>query len=304
MKVKNMAALDLRLLLVFDAVRIERSVSRAAVRLGLTQPAVSHAIARLRRLFSDEVFVRTPRGMESTAFANQVAPQVSAILNGVSDLLSRQDSFEAARATRRFVIGMTDYAAFVVMPTLAKRLERLAPDVELVVRATDRISGPGMLEREEVELVVGGSFSRRADYLSSSALFVERSICAARHDHPAFRGRLTRRAYVAARHLHVSPWGERGYIDEMLGRQRVSRRIGVTVSHFLLAPAILEQTDLVATLPERVARPLSGRFALSLQDPPFPLGETAISQYWHRHLDGNRGLAWLRGEIEAVARDL
>jgi len=304
MKKMHLAPIDLGLLVVFDAVRVERSVSRAAQRLGLTQPAVSHAIGRLRQLFKDEIFVRTARGMEPTPFAGQITTRVSAVLHGVTELVAGQEEFEPARAARRFVIGMTDYAAFVVMPSLTQRLQVRSPKVELVVRATDRSSGLGMLEREEVELVVGGSLSHPAEYVSSSPLYVERSMCAGRRGHPALRRSLTRRSYLAARHLHVSPWGERGFIDEMLGRHGVSRRIAVTVSHFLLAPAILEQTDLIATLPLRMLTPMAERFALRLREPPFDLGETQIFQHWHRHLDANPGIAWLRSEIEAAAKAL
>jgi DNA-binding transcriptional LysR family regulator len=303
MKVINLHAVDLNLLVVIDALVTERSVSRAARRLHLTQPAVSHALGRLRTLFGDRLFVRTPLGMAPTSFTEHIAPRIAAMLQGVSDLLTRQEAaaFEAASSQRRFNVGMTDYTAFVLMPALARHLEACAPHVELVVRPTDRVSGIGMIDREEVELVIGGTFPSQPSYLSSAPLLSEKSLCAARSGHPAFARRLTRRAYLSGLHLHVSPWGERGYIDDVLHRQRVSRRIGLTIGHFLLAPAILEQTDLIATLPERVVRPMATRFALSVSEPPFDLGATEILQYWHRRLDANAGLLWLRQQVAAIA---
>ena len=299
----NLAAVDLNLLVVLDAVMTERSVSRAARRLHLTQPAVSHALGRLRTLFGDRLFVRTPLGMAPTSFTEQIAPRVAVTLHGISDMLSGQSSaFDATHSQRRFVVGMTDYTAFVLVPALARHLQAQAPQVELVVRPTDRVSGMGMIDREEVELVIGGTFPNQPHYISSSPLLVEKSLCAARRGHPAFARKLTRRGYLAHLHLHVSPWGERGQIDDALSRYGVFRRIGLTIGHFLLAPAILEQTNLIATLPERVARPMATRFALSVSEPPFDLGATEIVQYWHRRLDANAGLQWLRQQIAATAQ--
>jgi DNA-binding transcriptional LysR family regulator len=303
MKTINLRSVDLNLLVVVDAVMTERSVSRAARRLHLTQPAVSHALRRLRTLFGDRLFVRTPLGMSPTSLTEHIAPRIAAILHGISDLLTGQQAaaFEAARSQRRFIVGMTDYTAFVLLPALARHLEARAPHIELVVRPTDRVSGVGMIDREEVELVIGGTFPNQPNYLCSSPLLSEKSLCAARRDHPAFVRKVTRRAYLSNLHLHVSPWGERGYIDEVLNRHGVSRRIGLTIGHFLLAPAILEQTDLIATLPERVVQPMAARFALSVSEPPFDLGATEIVQYWHRRLDANAGLLWLRQQIAAIA---
>jgi DNA-binding transcriptional LysR family regulator len=299
----NLLAVDLNLLVVLDAVMTERSVSRAARRLHLTQPAVSHALSRLRALFGDRLFVRTPHGMSPTSLTEHIAPRVAATLHSINDLLSGQEAvaFDAARSQRRFVVGMTDYTAFVLMPSLARQLEKQAPQVELVVRPTDRVSGMGMIDREEVELVIGGTFPNQPNYLCSAPLLTEKSLCAARRDHPAFARKLTRRAYVSNLHLHVSPWGERGYIDDVLHRHGVSRRIGLTIGHFLLAPAILEQSSLIGTLPERVVRPMAARFALAVSEPPFDLGVTEIVQYWHRRLDASPGLRWLRQQIAAIA---
>jgi len=301
----HLPAIDLNLLVVLDAILKERSVSRAARRLHLTQPAVSHALRRLRALFGDRLFVRTPLGMEPTTLAEQLAPRIAATLDGIADMVSGGEAsvFEASSA-RRFTVGMTDYLAFVLLPRLAREVHSHAPQVALVVRPTDRVSGLGMLDREEVDLVIGGAFPSQPHHINASALFEEPSVCLARAGHSAFARRLSRRRYLEALHLHVSPWGDRGSIDAELARQGVSRRIAVTVGHFLLAPAILEQTDLIATLPARLARPWAERFGLSLSDPPFDLGLTPIAAYWHRRQDQNPGLVWLRNCVAEIARDL
>ena len=286
----------------------QKSAASRGPRAGctLTQPAVSHALGRLRTLFADRLFVRTPLGMEPTSLAEQLAPRIAATLEGIGEILTGREAsaFDAARSVRRFSVGMTDYLAFVLLPRLAREVQARAPQVELVVRPTDRVSGLGMLDREEVDLVIGGAFPSQPHHISAAALFDERSLCLARAGHPAFARRLKRRGYLEALHLHVSPWGDRGSLDAALSRHGVSRRIAVTVGHFLLAPAILEDTDLIATLPARLARPWAERFGLSVSDPPFDLGVTPIAAYWHRRQDQNPGLLWLRDRLADIARDL
>ncbi len=300
----NLSAIDLNLLVVFDAIMSERSVSNAARRLNLTQPALSHALNRLRALFGDPLFIRSPTGMRPTAFAEHIAARVASVLQEVHIILSPADEFDASRSNRRFVIGMTDYVAYVLMPELTRRQQTLAPDIELLIRPASRGNGVAMIEQNEVDLVIVGAPKNLPRFISSSPLLLEHSVCAARRGHPAFAGKLTAKSYLAWPHLHISPWGEPGYIDEMLARHQASRRIAVTIGHFLLAPAILEKTDLIATMPRRIAQPMSERFNLALAPPPFDLGQTEIMQIWHRRFDDDHSLRWLRQQITATAAEL
>jgi DNA-binding transcriptional LysR family regulator len=158
-----------------------------------------------------------------------------------------------------------------------------------------------MIERNEIDLFIGAAMHDSPSFLVSTALYTDESVCVARRDHPAFARRLTAARFLACEHLHVSPWGEPGFIDEMLSRQRSARRIAMTIGHFLLAPAILEQTDLVAILPSRVAIPMAKRYRLALQPPPFDLGVTQIVQTWHRRYDTDAGLRWLREQLASAS---
>ncbi|MDC7789868.1 LysR substrate-binding domain-containing protein [Rhodoplanes sp. TEM] len=301
MQQTNLRAVDLNLLVVLDALAAERSVTRAAARLHLTQPAVSHALARLRALFGDPLFVRTPAGLSPTAAALRLAPRVAAVLAEIGGLLAPGERFDPATARRRFTLGMSDYAAFVVLPALAAALRAQAPRVELVVRHTSHASGFALLEDGGAELIVG-HFPKPPARIVQAPLFAETFLCAARKDHPAFARRLTAARWAALDHLQVSLSGEpSGMVDEALRRKGVRRRVVTTVGHFLVAPEILAATDLVATEPARVLGPLAARLGLATRPPPVPLPGFAVVQAWPRRLTADDGLAWLRRAVAAAA---
>jgi DNA-binding transcriptional LysR family regulator len=151
----NLAAVDLNLLVVFDAVMAERSVTRAALRVRLTQPAVSHALSRLRALFRDPLFVRTPAGMEPTPLALGLGPRIAAVLDEIGAILAPGRDFDPATSDRTFTVGMSDYAAAVFLPGLARRVEATAPGITLVARHTSHATGIETLDSDEALLVVG-----------------------------------------------------------------------------------------------------------------------------------------------------
>lgn len=295
----NLTAVDLNLLVVFDAVMAERSVTRAAGRLRLTQPAVSHALARLRGLFRDPLFVRTPAGMEPTPTALALGPRIAAVLHEVGAMLAPAEAFDPAASDRVFTLGMSDYAAAVFLPALARRMERSAPAVTLVVLHTSHVAGIGMLDAGEAELVVG-NFPEPPRRLGSELLYREAFLCALRPRHPALAGGLNLKAYLRCAHLNVSLHGEpTGYIDRILDRARHRRRVALTVGHFLVAADIAAATDLVATEPARVLEPAAAR--LELREPPFPVPTFTVVQLWPRRLTTDPGHAWLRRQIAAAS---
>lgn len=208
----NLAGVDLNLLVLFDALIVEGNVTRAAVRVGLTQPAASHALNRLRALFKDPLFVRTPSGMAPTPLANEVAGPIRSALDQVRSVLTPAKAFDPAQSERVFTIGLSDYAAFLLLPALLGRIERRAPYVRLVVRTTNHISGLAMIEAGDVELIAG-NFPDPAPHMSENLLCREDFICAGRRDHPVLAEGLDVATYLNLRHLHVSLKGEpQGYI--------------------------------------------------------------------------------------------
>lgn len=289
---------DLNLLVVFRHLLAERSVSRAAEALGLSQPAVSNALARLRKLLGDELFLRTPSGMQPTPFAEQLADSVTYGLGMLHSALNQRSTFEPATSERAFVVEMTDIGEIYFLPPLMEVLRKHAPGVTL---STYR-AAPGPLrddlEAGRVDLAVGllpglkaGFFQRR--------LFTQRYVCLFRKGHPlARRKRFTLEDFTAAEHLLVASAGTgHGQVDEILKRSGIERRVVLTVPHFVAVGHILQATDLVATVPERFADRMVRPFGLATAPHPATLPEVAINVFWHAKFHREPGNQWLRGLI-------
>lgn len=302
MKTVHLANVDLNLLVVFDALVAEQHATRAAERIGLTQPAVSHALNRLRALFGDPLFVRSPRGMVPTPLARDIAPSVRSILKQVEGVLLGGRAFDPAESTRHFTLGLSDYAAFVLLPRLTARLDREAPGVSLIIRNTSRGVGLSMLEDGAAELIAG-NFPEPPAHMREELLYEEDFICAGRSDHAGLDGSIDLDRYLALRHLQVSMKGNpRGYVDAVLAEQGLKRTVAVTVGHFLTAPMLVDVTDLIATEPRRLFAPLAGRLPLKLFPPPFDIPPFRVVQTWHARHDADPGHQWLRRVLREVGQ--
>lgn len=304
MQTINLAGIDLNLLVIFDALMAERNVTRAALRVGLTQPATSHALTRLRGLFNDQLFVRTPKGMVPTTLAEEIAGVIRSALDQVESVLTAERPFEPSQSNRVFTIGLSDYAAFLLLPGLLERIEGRAPNVRLVVRSTSHVLGLAMIEANEVELIAG-NFPEPPAHMSEELLCLEEFVCAGRGDHPYLNDNLSVEAYLALRHLHVSLKGEpQGYLDDIIRSRGLRRQVVVTVGHFLLAPFLLSSTDAVATEPRRIMEPLGKLLNLKLIPPPVDIPPFEVTQVWHKRHDPDRGHTWLRDLIREVSANL
>lgn len=302
MKKIHLSGVDLNLLVVFDALAKECHATRAAERIGLTQPAVSHALNRLRALFGDPLFVRSPRGMVPTPRAQELAPSVQSILEQVESALLGGRSFDPASSTRQFTLGLSDYAAFVLLPRLTARLDREAPGVSLIVRNTSRSVGLPMLEDGAVELIAG-NFPEPPMHMREELLYEEDFICAGRGDHSGLDGVIDLDRYLSLRHLQVSMKGNpRGYVDAVLAEKGLKRNVAVTVGHFLMAPMLVDASDLVATEPRRLFAPLAGRLPIRLFQPPIDLPLFRVVQTWHGRHDADPGHQWLRRVLREVGQ--
>ncbi|MEZ2131317.1 MULTISPECIES: LysR family transcriptional regulator [unclassified Sinorhizobium] len=302
MKTINIAGIDLNLLVVFDALVSERHATRAAERIGLTQPAVSHALNRLRALFEDPLFVRAPRGMMPTPAALEAAPVIRSILEQVEAVLRGGRIFDPKESTRQFVLGLSDYAAFVLLPRLTARIERDAPNASLVIRNTSHGVGLPMLEEASVELIAG-NFPAPPSHMCEELLYKEDFVCAGRGDHPALANSLDIDRYLSLRHLQVSTRGDsHGYVDFVLAERGLKRKVAVTVGHFLMAPLLVDSSDLLATEPRRLFMPLANRLPLRLCPPPIEIPPFRVVQAWHSRHDSDPGHQWLRRVIREVAQ--
>ena len=293
--------LDTTALLVFNTLVEEASVSRTAARLGMTQSAVSHALARLRALWRDPLFVRGGGAMRPTQKALALAPGVATALGELKALVDHGAVFDQARQRRRFVLGMSDYAASVFLPALSARSAAVFDRITFLVRHTSRSIGFGMLDRGEVECIVG-NFPAAPKRLRQRILFEDRFICALNADSPLARGDFTLDRYLEARHVHVSLAGEpAGLPDQFLSRLGRKRQVAMTVGHFLVLPQILAASPLVATEPRAVVEPFQQAYGLALRAPPFDTDAFAFSVVWHGRSDGDPALAWLLQELATIA---
>jgi DNA-binding transcriptional LysR family regulator len=298
----DVTSFDLNLLKAFDALYAERHVTRAGQRIGLSQSAMSGALVRLRELFKDELFVRSPTGMQPTPRADDLAGPVSAALRLVRNVL-RGDAFEPATADHTITVAMTDYAAFVLLPPLLARLAVEAPGINVQVRGIfGRVEALDLLESGEANLAIGFPVDASASILVHP-LLQEDFACIARRGHPAFAQGSGLDAFAAAPHLLVSPEGDRtGLVDHRLAALGLERRIVLSLPQFLVAPFIIAETNLVATLASRVARRFAGAdLGVAVHEPPIALPSWPLVMMWHRRVDDHHATTWLRDCIVDVS---
>src|ERR1044071_2825939 len=247
----NVQDIDLNLLRVFDAVLHERGVTPAAGRLGLTQPAVSNALARLRALFGDPLFLLTPGGMDASPFAGELAGPVRQALALLESALAHGPGFDPATSNRAFRFYMSDLGQIEFLPPLVERVQREAPGVRLEAAGLDVEDITAALAAGALDLAVGflpglGAPVRR------TALFRDPYVCLMRADHRIKA--LTKKNCLSASHVLVTYRGGHRVIEEAFERAGIARRIALRVPHFTVVPMVLERTDLILTLPARVAR--------------------------------------------------
>ncbi len=289
----DIGALEIRLLEVFEAILRHRSVTLAADALGVTQPAVSQALGKLRRCLGDALFVRTPQGMEPTARGAELAEPIAAMLALARERLARPARFEPARAERTFSVFASDAGAAVFAPRVVQRLARVAPGVRLCVMPMARGRFPAALAEGEADLAFG-SFPALGAGFYQQRLYDDEYVCAARRG--AVKEPLTTARFLAARHVLVSAEGT-GHAHAAVERQLADMlgpgRIVVRVPNFLAALPIATQSDCILTVPRRVALGL-GAARLRLHAPPLVLPRFEVRQYWHERQHADAANRWFR----------
>lgn len=290
--------IDLNLLVIFQQLLQERRVSAVAANLGLSQPTVSNALNRLRQQLGDDLFLRTSRGMEPTAFAMQLAEPISYALSAIHETLNQRTRFEPANSGRQFMVGMNDIGEIYFLPKLMKILADIAPGVSV---STIRTTGANLAEAMEagrVDLAIGwlphlksGFFQRR--------LFVQEHVCLFRSGHALDKSSpLTIEEFEAAEHVVVSSVGTgHATVDGHIEKLGVKRRAVLTVPHFVAVGHILANTDMIATVPERFARHCLTPFNLKFATLPLKLPEVGVNLFWHSRFHKDSGNQWLRGLI-------
>lgn len=296
----NLRALDLNLLVALDALLRERHVSRAAERVGLSQPAMSNALGRLRRLFGDDLLVRTSGGMQPTPRALELAAPLEALLRQVERLMQPQAAFDAERSDRRFALRLSDLLALLLLPALQAAVERQAPRASLDIVHLPPAATVDALERGEVDAAVSMGLEH-GGAIRSRVLLRDRMVCVLRRGHPAAGEPLTLERFLALRHLKVSQSpSDRRFADDVLAPLKQERTVALNVPSWLVAGPVLAASDLVAVMPARLAEALA---AGSLVVRELPLAAAAFDWrlYWHRRDDASPPNVWLRERLAEVA---
>lgn len=297
----HLETLDLNLLHLLDALLAERSVSKAAARVGLSQSAASHALRRLRAHLDDPLLVRTAQGMALTERAQRMREPLRRALEDLAHALAPPPAFSPATEKRTFFIIAADYAQCVLLPPLLRALEASAPDITLTILPfTDAIERELSERRADLALVV--QYDPHPG-LCVQAVLRERLLCVVRRDHPQIQDDLTLDAFLRLRHVRIAPRGRAGsVVDSALDAGGHTRRVSVSVPNFLSAPYLVARTDLVVTLAERLARQLAAWLPLRLFEPPLPLPGFTLSMLWDAQLDADPASRWLREQIRLVAK--
>jgi len=296
-------AIDLNLLVVFDAVMRERNVTRAGERLGLSQPAMSHALNRLRHMLKDDLFVRSPNGMLPTPRAEELALPVRSALDGLQYSLEPAE-FIASEATRSFRIAVDNYSAIVLVGPLAARIAKVAPGVTLEFRPSGTLAILDLLDRGELDLAVG-PMPGQGERFSRQSLLRDDFVVIMRKGHPAAAARdLSMEKFAALSHLDISsvPYGT-DFVDQALARRKLARRIQLRAP-FLSAVRILIASDMVSVLRRRVAEEVVRYRPLVIRALPHPSPMMETAMLWPRWLDNQPGHRWLRDMVGAAVKAL
>ena len=299
----SLAALDLNLLVVFDAVFAERHISRAARRLGKSQPAVSGALARLRSLLDDPLFVRDGAGVRPTRLAREMATPIREALQLLNEPLRRERDYAPATSARTFHLNLNDYTQTILLPRLLAHLKEHAPNVHLATTSLPVDEMESALKRGALDLAVD-CHTVNGVGLYQQKLFDDEFVCLVRKGHPSVRGSLTRAQFATLRHGVIKHGPVPGLIERLLTRAKVNRDALVTFPHCLLAPFIAARTDLIVTVPKREALDFVDLLPLRMFPPPQPMGQFTVRAFWSE--EGHRDPAnrWLRATIKEICSHL
>lgn len=296
--------LDLNLLVVFDALMETRSVTRAAERIGLTQPATSAALRRLRDYFGDEIVVAVGKRMHPTPFAEGLHPQIQLALRGVERAITTPTRFDPATSNRRFRIIGSDYIMVAVLVPLIERFARTAPGVRVEILQPNEHSATELEQGRADLLITPEPFL--ASWHPHEVLFVEEQVVVGWAQNPVFERGLTEEDFYAAGHVTVAFGASRtpAFADSTLSRRGRERLVEVTVSSFASAPWFIEGTRRLAVLHERLVRQIGRRFNLSWASMPFDFPKMQEMMQFHESRADDAGLTWLRQQMREVAAEV
>jgi DNA-binding transcriptional LysR family regulator len=303
----NLASTDLNLLVAFDALMAERSVTRAGQRIGLGQPGMSAALARLRATFRDELFVRTPgKPMRPTKRAIALHAPVAEILARVSRVLDARTTFDPATARASIRIATGDPAGTLVAPRLLRLLSTTAPGINIRLLALDKRDAFDQLDRGDIDLVFA-SFTNLPKRIRRERLFTDTYVCVVRREHArrAIRQAIDLETYVTKPHILMTLAGDdRGIVDEALAKLGRRRRVAVTVPNTYLIPRLVAETGMISHLPRRIAAEVLRGSDLVMLSPPVALPEWHIDMYWGAASASEPTASWIRSQVSEIGQQI
>lgn len=292
---------EINLLLVFDAIMTEGSITRAAERLSMTQPAVSNAVARMRSAWKDELFVKDGRNIQATQYARDLWKQVRLPLKELQEAVA-PGNFDPLTARRSFRLAAADVLIDMVWRPLRQLIENHAPNINIYAHPYNIVNGEQLLHDAEVDLVFGAAPSE-SRLIVNEHLFQASYVCVMRPDHPLATGEFSLEKFVNAEHLFVSLSGDtEGLVDQVLLQYGMSRRVAMSVNHFAAVSPLLTDSNLIAVCPSMpIAKDiLSGQLAVRM--PPIEIPTKPIMCLWHRRQEQDLGLMWLRERVNNIIR--
>ena len=289
----DIRSVDLNLLVMLDALMRTNSVSRAAEELGMSQPAVSAALGRLRKTFGDPLFVRSSHGMQPTARALQLAAPLRAVMDCIRHDLLHPSVFDPASAERTVVVNLADVGELVFLPKLFARLRALGPRLTMRTVTLPVAEIEAALESGDVDLAIGYFPTLRGAGTYQQRLFSHAFVCAVRSRHPLEGPRMTRRQFEEAEHVVVQG-KTNDVLDHALAASGLRRAVVLTMPHYLAMPLVVRESNLVATVPFVIGASFAGVGGLRTLRPPIPVEMPVLRQYWHARYHRDPFNQWLR----------
>lgn len=293
----NIRNFDLNLLLVFKTLFEEKNVTKASKKMGITQPAMSNALNRLRYLVKDELFIRGPKGMRPTPRANDLSLPIQTALNNLELSLS-SINFNPKTTKKLYRISMSDDVAPVILPNLVDFIEKNSPQSSLRVRSEQGNEALKLLDNNEIDFAVG-RFETVPGRFGFSDLFTEEYVCICRKKNQlSSEKKLSIDQYLASKHLRVAPMGSPLHpIDRILGQLNFEREISVRIDLITLAPLIIKNTDLILTLPSKTAQRMANNYDFSIIELPLDLEKRKTKMVWHKELTNHPSFDWIKDQI-------
>lgn len=299
----NLRAVDLQLLVALDVLLHELHVTRAAKSLGLSQPAMSHVLARLRDLFGDPLLVRTAKGLAPTARALKLKDPVREALRHVQLVFETGPAFDPRTTRESFVVRMGDMNEFLVLPAIARELEKRAPNISLEIRHLPPLETVRALDADEVQFAVSTGLEHPRS-IRSVELLKDEMVCIMRREHPSARYPLSLSRFLALKHIRiVQTASDTRFVDEHLSREP-RRQVALSIPHWLVAPSLVESTDLVTVISRRFARSINARDQFEVR--ALPVGPKSFSWqlYWHSRYDAHPAHNWMRALVQRACAKL